>query len=249
MLEVAPVLRDYGLRVVALDAPGFGASPALAAERYEVDATLTLVERLLDVLGFARVVFMGHSWGGALAVHLAGRSPGRVSELVLLDSGHLDYGDLPYVESERSLEEWIAAAGEHPARWPSWEAMLADVRAGSRRWSEGIEALLREGVRIEPGGEVVAIPTAETRGAVFHAIARARQSEVWPALGAAGLPVLLLTATEPPELRMQNEAGVERFRAAVPQADVVAVENAGHSLLTDVGPELGHVIGRWLAGR
>ena len=109
MLEVAPVLRDYGLRVVALDAPGFGASPALAAERYEVDATLTLVERLLDVLGFARVVFMGHSWGGALAVHLAGRSPGRVSELVLLDSGHLDYGDLPYVESERSLEEWIAA--------------------------------------------------------------------------------------------------------------------------------------------
>jgi hypothetical protein len=34
--------------------------------------------------------------------------------------------------------------------------------------------------------------------------------------------------------------------AAVPQADVRPVADAGHSLLVDAGPELAHEIGRWL---
>ena len=49
--EAAPQLvRDHRLRVVALDAPGFGGSPALEPARYHPHALADLVPALLDAL-------------------------------------------------------------------------------------------------------------------------------------------------------------------------------------------------------
>ena len=243
--EAAPVLTRHGLRVLALDAPGFGQSPALPAERYRLDELVALVLELLDALGLDRVAFMGHSWGGSIAVRLAARSPERIRALVLLDSGHVDYADLPDVQADRPLEDWIDEAAQRPSRWASWEAFVEELRPASRRWSPELEAALREGLR-DDGDGLASRASTETRGAAFWGLAPARQSETWPALAAAGLPVLLLTATEPPELREQNAEWAARFGAAVPQAEIRAVPDAGHSLLVDAGPELAEAIGRWL---
>jgi hypothetical protein len=60
------------------------------------------------------------------------------------------------------------------------------------------------------------------------------------------MPVLAVLATEPAEIRARNEAAVPRFREAVPRAEAVFVDGAGHPLLTDAGPEVGRIVGGWL---
>jgi len=70
-----------GTGAIALDLPGFGASPVPpAAGGAAVYADL--IEPVLDDCA-ARVVVVGHSFGGRVAVELAVRRPERVASLVL----------------------------------------------------------------------------------------------------------------------------------------------------------------------
>jgi pimeloyl-ACP methyl ester carboxylesterase len=247
LAEVAPTLAAAGLRVASIDAPGFGASPALPLARYGLDALVELATALLDELEVERTIFMGHSWGGAVGVHTSAAAPERIDALILLDSGHIDYAEIIGEEAGKSLDDWITEARERPARWSSWQVFVDELRLGSRRWSPEIEAMLRAALRTE-GDEVASITTPEVRGAVMQALARTRQSGAWPALAAAGTPVLLFTATEPPEAAAQNGEWAARFGEAVPQAEIRPVPDAGHSLLTDAGPDVVRSTVEWLTG-
>ena len=99
---VAPRIADAGFHVVALDGPGFGDSPLLPSERYRLEALAQLAHRLVATLDLEPLVFMGHSWGGAVAVRYAAAHPSLVRAVVLLDSGHIDYRDLPDVDADRA---------------------------------------------------------------------------------------------------------------------------------------------------
>ena len=223
--------------MIALDAPGFGESPALPPERCTVDSLVGLALELLDALELERVAYMGHSWGGSIAVHLAARSPERVGALVLLDSGHIDYGDLPDVQAERPLEEWMEEAAQRPSRWDSWDSFAEEAQAGSRRWTPEIEAALRPGLREDGDGAVASLASLETRAAAFWGLQPARQSETWPAIAAAGVPVLLLTATEPRSCGSRTRSGPPGSPLPFRGRRFAPCPTRGHSLLTDVGPD------------
>jgi pimeloyl-ACP methyl ester carboxylesterase len=105
---VARRLVAAGHRVLAVDGPGFGASPLLPAEGYELRTLAGLVRRLVATLDLEPVVVMGHSWGGAVMVTYAAAHPGLVRAIVLLDSGHIDYADLPDVDVDRTAEDFVA---------------------------------------------------------------------------------------------------------------------------------------------
>ena len=66
---------------LALDLPGFGATPA-PAEAMGAAGYAEAVGPVLDALG-GRVVVVAHSFGGRVAVHLAVRRPEAVAGLVL----------------------------------------------------------------------------------------------------------------------------------------------------------------------
>lgn len=85
--ELAP-----SYRLVAPDLHGFGYSerPRDAAA-YTVEGQLALVLGVMDRLGISSAHVAGHSYGGALAIHLAWRHPERVRSLVLVDSAGVDY--------------------------------------------------------------------------------------------------------------------------------------------------------------
>src|SRR2546430_17629351 len=100
LADVAPVLADAGFHVVALDGPGFGNSPLLPPEGYRLASLVAILHDLADLLELDRPVVMGHSWGGAVAVSYAAAHPEDVRALVLLDSGHIDYCDLPDVDAD-----------------------------------------------------------------------------------------------------------------------------------------------------
>jgi pimeloyl-ACP methyl ester carboxylesterase len=244
IVEAVPALAKRGFRVHAVDGPGFGESEALAPERYELEALLELVDALVAELALGPFVFMGHSWGGSIAVHYAARRADRVRALVLLDSGHIDYGALPDVDADRPLQAWIDDARARPWRWPSEQAFADELAAAVQRWSPDLLQAYLAGLHRE-GAELVG-SSPEARGAAFRGLAVARQSDAWPRIREAGIPVLLLLATLPPHVDV-NERLVSGFIQALPHADVRWVENAGHGLLADAGPALGEQIGDWLA--
>jgi pimeloyl-ACP methyl ester carboxylesterase len=92
--RVAPELRP--LPVVALDARGHGETPepagatdATARQRDEssLSGLAADVAVALDALGLSRVLAVGHSWGGAIALTLAAEHPERVLGVIALDGG------------------------------------------------------------------------------------------------------------------------------------------------------------------
>ena len=87
-------LVDAGHHVVAPDLPGYGLTPALPPEEYDVARLAERAWRWAGALGAGRLTLVGHSWGGAIAIRMHAQGPERVGALVLVDSGHVDYGEL-----------------------------------------------------------------------------------------------------------------------------------------------------------
>src|SRR5262249_37931848 len=114
LAPVAPSIAAAGYHVLAVDGPGFGRSPAREPEHYRLEALVDRLHDPVDARDLERPVLMGHSWGGAVVVVYAGAYPDDVRAVVLLDSGHLDYRDLPDVHVDRDVSEWIAEAGSRP---------------------------------------------------------------------------------------------------------------------------------------
>ena len=99
-------LVDHGLRVVAFDQLGCGASdrpddPAL----WSISRYVGEVEAVRQALDLGRVTLLGHSWGGWLAIEYTLTHPDAVRSLILADTA----GDLPHLMSElHRLREELA---------------------------------------------------------------------------------------------------------------------------------------------
>jgi pimeloyl-ACP methyl ester carboxylesterase len=70
-LETIPTLAEHG-RVLAIDLPGFGGSEPPAA-RTSLDGFADAAAELARELGVGRVVMVGHSMGGPIAIRFAAR--------------------------------------------------------------------------------------------------------------------------------------------------------------------------------
>lgn len=78
----AAALADEGVGTLALDLPGFGASPVptvAGGARHYADV---LIPALREISGGRPVVLVGHSFGGRIAVVLAARCPDLVGAVV-----------------------------------------------------------------------------------------------------------------------------------------------------------------------
>jgi pimeloyl-ACP methyl ester carboxylesterase len=246
-LMAAPLV-ERGVRILAPDGPGFGGSePLPQPDDYAVPALAGRTWALADALGLDRVMLAGHSWGGAIACHMAATEPARVRALILLDSGHLDYRDVPGVDLDASLAEMSAQA--EAARWRLADRAaleeLLEIEDPARR--ERLADALLEGLRDDGEGGLVGAATGDVRGAVLFHLARSLQSETWPRIAAAGIPTLLLLATEPAEADAVNRVAGARFADAVATAEVVHVERATHGMMTDLEDALGEVVAEWLS--
>lgn len=80
---LAPPLEQLGFRVIRLDMPGFGGTGTAPAQ---LSVLAEHVRRRLDHLALERVVLLGHSFGGPLALVAASLEPVRVRGLALLSS-------------------------------------------------------------------------------------------------------------------------------------------------------------------
>jgi len=242
-LAVPPLLAA-GYAVVAPDLPGHGRSAPLLPEEYAVPALAERIHQLADHLGWTRFVLVGHSWGGAISCHLAAAHPDRVRALVLVDSGHLDYADVPGADLDATVDE-LVARGEDRRLYLSGRTDVADLLEVPLD-DPLVDAFLEGMQPDETAGLVSRTPGSASGPALYH-LARSRQSETWPVIARHAIPTLLLLATSPDEARAVNEQGAARFGVAVPQAEVRWVTDATHSLITDERERFGTAVAEWLA--
>jgi Predicted hydrolases or acyltransferases (alpha/beta hydrolase superfamily) len=82
--KVFLALAQEGYRVIAVDMLGYGYSAKPRNGEYTIAGQAKLLTRLLDCLGIARAIFIGSSYGGAVAATCALDYPDRVEKLVLV---------------------------------------------------------------------------------------------------------------------------------------------------------------------
>jgi pimeloyl-ACP methyl ester carboxylesterase len=73
-------------RVILIDRPGMGWSKRKTRDGSAPQFQAAILREVLDRLGIARAMIVGHSWGGALAVSFALDYPDRTAALILLGS-------------------------------------------------------------------------------------------------------------------------------------------------------------------
>jgi pimeloyl-ACP methyl ester carboxylesterase len=89
---VLPLL-GHDFRAIAMDTPGFGASPTQADDKSSIELWARTALALLDALSIETAAIVGHHTGAAIALEIAASVPSRVAALVL--------SACPFVDAER----------------------------------------------------------------------------------------------------------------------------------------------------
>ena len=82
-----PTLENFNSEnsIYCLDLPGFGKSE-LPREPYGVENYSEIVSGFISKLGLEKVIVIGHSFGGRIAIKLASKNPKFLQGIVLVDS-------------------------------------------------------------------------------------------------------------------------------------------------------------------
>jgi lipase len=217
-----------GLRLVAVDLRGHGRSPWTPPwhlEQHVADAIA-----VLDRLGLDRVDVVGHSFGGAIAVHLARTAPERVRRLVLLDPAiGLDPQEMlanaEETREDESYPDLAAARADRAQRWEGIDGALVEAELAEHLVLDGE----RYRYRYSPASVVAA----------WGEMARAA---VPPP---AGTPTLVLPATRADLVR---PAWLRACREELGDALTVAEVDAGHMLYLERPTEVAAHLAAFLAG-
>ena len=81
--KVKEIIEKKGYRVFAPDLPGFGENPQ-PSEPWFIDDYVNWIKEYCEKNNLSQFFLLGHSFGGGLAVKLAGALPGRVQKLILV---------------------------------------------------------------------------------------------------------------------------------------------------------------------
>jgi pimeloyl-ACP methyl ester carboxylesterase len=235
--EIAPLLVErFGLRVIAPDPPGHGRSEPREPDAFRPSRLAAAAADLLTELEVERAVFVGFSWGGRVGCWFAAGYPERTTALALVEGGH--YGSQAPTGLEAAIAE--AQTERDEDTFVDWDAFFAFEAGSLRRWTPALEEAHRAAMR-EEAGRVAPIATAEVVGAINQGSRLEPLAEAYPAIAAAGLPVLLLVASG------ADTEAVERVRAALPDAEVEAVPDSIHDLISFAPDRVAEAVGSFVA--
>jgi 2-succinyl-6-hydroxy-2,4-cyclohexadiene-1-carboxylate synthase len=193
---------------LAPDLRGHGAAGAARPATFEACAA--------DVLAAApeRFVLCGYSMGGRIAQHVALAAPGRVERLVLAatTAGIEDEAERA---ARRADDERLAAFADGASieafadRWAAQPLFAGTPPQAARLWREDM-------LRNDPRG----------LAAVLRGIGTGAMEPLWDRLGELTMPTTVLAGADDPKFVALGE----RLVAALPNAELVVVDGAGHGL-------------------
>ena len=153
-LDLALALGDKA-RVLAWDAPGYGASTPLAQPAPADADYARVLEQSLQALGVRRCLLVGHSLGALMAARLAGTAPGLVEQLVLISPAG-GYGAPAKAEQQAKVRQGrLAALAE---KGVAGLAAVIDQRLVSAEAPESVRVWVRwNTARMQPQGYAQAV--------------------------------------------------------------------------------------------
>lgn len=226
--EVAAALPD--VRVVAPDLRGRGRSRDLPAP-YGMPSHADDVAAVLDHLGVASAVAVGHSMGGFVSVVLADRHPDKVTSLVLVDGG------MPLLPPPGVAPEQLAGAVLGPAAdrlsltfadAQAYRDYWADHPAFAPEWTDLITAyvdydLVEDGGALRPATRVDAlhedIRELVDGDSLLAGLAALRHPTTWVVA-----PRGLMDEVPP----LYPDAAREHWTAEHPEVEMVTVDDVNH---------------------
>jgi pimeloyl-ACP methyl ester carboxylesterase len=233
--------------LVALDLPGHGHSDGPGDRR---EGQLDTYGNAVDVaaairqLAPAAQAVIGMSLGGLTAIALSAEAPELVRKLVLVDV-------LPGIKAQRAKHITDFVAG--PASFASLDELLErTARFNPARSRSSLRRGILHNAEQQPDGTWVwrwarhRPPAPDASAPAAPAPASTRYEQLWAALASLTVPVLLARGKRPDSVLDDDDE--HELRRRLPSAQVVHVEEAGHSLQGDTPLELAAIIEHFVFG-
>lgn len=247
--DLAPLLRDR-FHVIAYARRGHGQSEAPTGP-YDSKALVSDLVRLLDNLHIEKANFLGWSMGGNEVTEFAGQYPERVDKIVYLEGGY-DWSDPTFF---KAFTDILAVNSPKPETLRSFDALrdwYSTAWIGRDvQWTAGLEAFLRDAVRIEANGQVDPIPSIEVFAALVQTLGtwpRDYAKVSAPALaiyGTSFFPVAegdtdlarKLRDFERDVMQPFRGASIERVRRELRNVRVIELDGRSHMSIGVIAPE------------
>lgn len=199
-------------------------------------------EALRAELGYERVVLLGHSWGGFLALEYAHRHPDRVAGLILVNTTPvMDYPEVVAANAQAQGTPEIAA---------QVMTLLANPVADDAALAEGFRAILPlyfHRYDHAVGTRLVA-ELVSSASAFNHGFGRCvPQYDAQPWLAGLAMPVLITAGRH--DWIMPPAQGADRLAAGIRGAEYVVFEESGHFPFVEEQRRFLALVGKWLSER
>jgi pimeloyl-ACP methyl ester carboxylesterase len=235
--NIAALSRHH--RVVAIDLPGYGRS-SKANYRYSMRFFAQAVQAVLDRLRLQRVVLVGHSMGGQIAMTHALLHPGRAEALILVAPAGLE-------KFEPGEGSWLAeAVSKEFVQLTPLDGIYQNLAGNFLRMPDAAQFMANDRVRIVGGPDFDAYAYAVSRSvnAMIREPVDVRQI-VTPALIVFGdddglIPNPILHGGD---TRALAEKAVSQF----PCAQLVMIPRAGHMVQFEQPGLFDHAVLEFLA--
>lgn len=230
---LALLAADPKRSFVALDLPGHGHSQWKDDHDYRPAAMAPDVRAAAGILAPEARLLVGMSLGGLTSLALLGDTPERFDRLILVD---ITPGVNP--GKGRAIAEFTSG----PERFGSFDEILdRTVRYNPGRSERSLRRGVYHNAREFPDGS-----WSWRWDPGRSSVAPGSLAPLWDVLGGLSLPLTLVRGGASPVVDDDDVAELLRRR---PDAEVVVVDGAGHSIQGDHPLELAEVIGaRWPAG-
>jgi pimeloyl-ACP methyl ester carboxylesterase len=226
--ELLPSLARHG-RAIALDLPGFGASQ-MPAEPVTLELLADTAAALAREVGLDRVVAVGHSMGGPIALRFATRHPELTASLILLAgavetfSALLGLRDLRRIARARPSAMAAAYTEVLTSGLPVPRPMQRRIIAHGAPRSASLWPYVHRPQLLRPDTVATILAGAGRRGAVPTARAIGRSSP-FEGIEQVRCPILSLGGAHD---RIVPISDLESFARRAPTARTVLLEGCGH---------------------
>jgi pimeloyl-ACP methyl ester carboxylesterase len=242
--DLASSLRDQ-FHVIAYARRGHGHSDAPAGP-YGQETLVEDLRQFLDQLAIPRASLLGWSMGGNEITAFAARYPDRVEKLIYLESG--------YDWSDSTFQKAFPVPNPDPAALLSLDAYRVWYHRtwfGDAPWTPGLEAYLRDIVRIDSAGAVHPIPSGPVLDSLVASNASSSRdySKVRaPALALYASSMFPVDPAAPERRRVSQDwedhvmrafrrASIERVRRELAHVLVRDVSNTAHMSILVAAPD------------
>lgn len=220
---------DADYRVIRFDLPGHALTGPRSDAAYSNEATTEQVTALLDEIAPDTFAIGGNSLGGLVAWRYAALAPERVAGLVLVSTGgfpNLGVGDDP-LEAPAAVQTYLRFAPEAGVR-QAMETLYAEPE----RLTDDQLQRIRDMMRARGVGD-----------ALIERIAQFTLPNPEPILSQISAPTLIIWGAQDAMIPAEHGA---RFQGALPDAELLIIEDAGHMAQVETPDRAAEAVRRFL---